>query len=98
MKFYNKLSLGLVALTMTFASCSDEYINGENQYTLETETAAEIIADDPAFIDSYINGIWSWMSAYAYDHDIFGVTSIHHATEMMGEDLVMYNSNWFILI
>lgn len=96
MKFYNKLSLGLVALTMTFASCSDEYINGENQYTLETETAAEIIADDPAFIDSYINGIWSWMSAYAYDYDIFGVTSIHHATEMMGEDLVMYNSNWFI--
>ena len=96
MKFYNKLTIGLAALAMTFASCSDEYINGENQLSLETETAAEIIADDPAFIDSYVNGIWSWMSAYAYDHDVFGVTSIHHATEMMGEDLVMYKSNWFI--
>lgn len=96
MKFYNKLTIGLAALAMTFASCSDEYMNGENQYTLESETAAEIIADDPAFVDSYVNGIWSWMSAYAYNHDVFGVTSIHHATEMMGEDLIMYNSNWFI--
>lgn len=96
MKFYNKLTIGLAALAMTFASCSDEYINGENQRSLEAETASEIIADDPTFVDSYISGIWSWMSAYAYDHDVFGVTSILHATEMMGEDLVMYNVNWFI--
>lgn len=95
MKLYNKLTVGLAALALSFASCSDEYMNGENQRTLEAETAAEIIADDPSFVDSYINGIWSWMSAYAYDHDIFGVTSIHHATEMMGEDLIMYNGSWF---
>ena len=96
MKFYNKLTIGLAALAMTFASCSDEYMNGDNQRTLEAETAAGIIADDPAFIDSYVNGLWSYMASYVVNHDIFGITAIHHATEMMGEDLVMYNSNWFI--
>ncbi|MDR2791298.1 MAG: RagB/SusD family nutrient uptake outer membrane protein [Tannerellaceae bacterium] len=89
------LPIALLSLT----ACSDSFLDTENTRYLNTESAAEIAAQKPETLISYLNGIWSFMVSYditgSEAHDDFGFTSIYHATDMMGEDLFMYNFHWF---
>lgn len=92
----NKLLIAaLLGVSISLSSCGDEFLEGDNQVTLEPETATEIIDADPEFIDSYTSGIWAWMVSYISQHDDAGVMAVLHAWDMMGEDLIMYKSHWF---
>lgn len=98
MKLNKILGLGVIGLAMaTVTSCSDDYLDAVNHQTLDTETAAEIMEQDPTFIDSYVSGIWSWMVTYGTtsdSHDDYAMMSILHSTDMAAEDMTMFSSSW----
>lgn len=98
MKLNKILGLGVIGLAMaTATSCSEDYLDAVNHNTLDTETAAEIMEQDPAFIDSYVSGIWSWMVTFgttSTSHDDYAMMSILHSTDMAAEDMTMFSSSW----
>lgn len=98
MKLNKILGLGVIGLAMaTVTSCSDDYLNAVNHRTLDTETAAEIMEQDPSFIDSYVSGIWSWMVTYgttSTSHDDYAMMSILHSTDMAAEDMTCFSFSW----
>lgn len=98
MKLNKFLGLGVIGLAMaTVSSCSDDYLDAVNHRTLDNETTAEIMEQDPTFIDSYVSGIWSWMVTYgttSTSHDDYSVMSILHSTDMAAEDMTMFSSSW----
>ncbi len=98
MKLNKFLGLGVIGLAMaTVTSCSDDYLDAVNHRTLDTETAAEIMEQDPSFIDSYVSGIWSWMVTFgttSTSHDDYAMMSILHSTDMAAEDMTMFSSSW----
>lgn len=98
MKLNKILGLGVIGLAMaTATSCSDDYLDAVNHRTLDTETAADIMEQDPSFIDSYVSGIWSWMVTYgttSTSHDDYAMASILHSTDMAAEDMTMFSSSW----
>lgn len=98
MKLNKILGLGVIGLAMaTVTSCSDDYLDAVNHRTLDTETTAEIMEQDPSFIDSYVSGIWSWMVTYgttSTSHDDYSMMSILHSTDMAAEDMTMFSSSW----
>ena len=98
MKLNKILGLGVIGLAMaTATSCSDDYLNAVNHRTLDTETAAEIMEQDPSFIDSYVSGMWSWMVTYgttSTSHDDYSMASILHSTDMAAEDMTIFSFSW----
>lgn len=98
MKLNNLFKLGVVGLAMTtLASCGEEFLEVDNRYTVSKETAVANMEADPAFINTYANGIWSWMVTYgttSTSHDDYAMMSILHSTDMAAEDMVMYASSW----
>ena len=98
MKLNKILGLGVIGLAMaTATSCSDDYLDAVNHRTLDTETAAEIMEQDPSFIDSYVSGMWSWMVTYgttSTSHDDYSMASILHSTDMAAEDMTIFSFSW----
>ena len=54
MKLNKYLSLGLVGLSMAFASCADDFLTAEDKQYVDKEVITELLENDPAFIDSYV--------------------------------------------
>ena len=98
MKLNKLFRFGVVGLAMTtLASCGEEFLEVDNKYTVSTETAVEIMNEDPEFIDSFVSGIWSWMVTYgttSTSHDDYSMMSILHSTDMAAEDMTMFSSSW----
>lgn len=94
------LVLGVVA-AVTMNSCSEKFLDGEITAQLDAETAASLVESDPNALNAYLNGIWSFMVSYDVsgagdNHEDFSFMSVLHSTEMQGEDIVFYNSSWFV--
>ena len=92
--------LGVVA-AVTMNSCSEKFLDGEITAQLDAETAASLVESDPNALNAYLNGIWSFMVSYDVsgagdNHEDFSFMSVLHSTEMQGEDIVFYNSSWFV--
>ena len=95
------LVLGVVAV-VTMNSCSEEFLDGEITAQLDSETAASLVESDPDALNAYLNGIWSFMvsanvsGSDGSNHEDFSYMSVLHSTEMQGEDIVFFNSSWFV--
>lgn len=91
-----------VALLAVFsASCTKEFENVQNTSRLTGTEAAEMVEQDPSFLSSYINGLYSWMVAFntvgssSGPHDDFGHLSIGMIGDLMGQDIAIAGSwNW----
>ena len=98
MKLNKILGLGVIGLAMaTATSCSEDYLDAVNHRTLDTETAAQIMEQDPSFIDSYVSGMWSWMVSYgttSTSHDDYSLMSVLHSADMAAEDMTMFSFSW----
>lgn len=92
MKFAKYFAAGLISV-MGLASCGDDFMDTEYTQYLDQESAGVAAAGEPAV---FLNGLWSWMVSYQSSHDDFGVASVMHATDMMGEDIAMYADSWFV--
>lgn len=98
MKLNKYLSLGLIGISLGFASCADDFLTAEDKQYVDKEVITELLENDPTFIDSYVSGIWSWMSTYgttSTSHDDFSVMSVLHGCDMQTEDMTMYYFSWF---
>lgn len=99
MKLNKILPFGAAIVAMAFASCGEDFLNGENQQYVDSETASEVLEADPEFVDSYTSGLWSWMVTFgttSTSHDDFSLASVLHSTDMGGEDMTMFSNSWFI--
>ena len=96
MKLNKYLSLGLIGLSLGFASCADDFLTAEDKQYVDKEVITELLENDPTFIDSYVSGIWSWMSTYgttSTSHDDFSVMSVLHGCDMQTEDMTSQKSH-----
>lgn len=81
-----------------FASCSEDFFDTEYTTYLSSDKAAKLVSEDPSFLDSYINGEYSWMVQYATAqsaHDDFSHMSVGLSMDMMGEDISINAFHWF---
>ncbi|HHV40340.1 MAG TPA: RagB/SusD family nutrient uptake outer membrane protein [Bacteroidales bacterium] len=82
-----------------FASCSESFFDTEYTSYLSSDKAAELVKEDPSFLDSYINGEYSWLVRYNISgggaHDDFGHMSVGLSMDMMGEDISINAHHWF---
>ena len=92
MKFAKYFAAGLISV-MGLASCGDDFMDVEYTSNLDKETAVGVAADKPSV---FMNAIWSQMVAVQSSHDDFGLMSILHASDMMGEDIAMGADSWFV--
>ena len=92
MKFAKYFAAGLISV-MGLASCGDDFMDVEYTTNLDKETAVDVAADKPSV---FMNAIWSQMVAVQSSHDDFGLMSILHASDMMGEDIAMGADSWFV--
>lgn len=84
-KYLITLAAGLVALT----SCEKSFDVDYTSY-LTGSNASQMVSEDPAFLNSYVQGIYSWMvtALSTYDgHDDFGYMSIGMIGDFMGQDI-----------
>ena len=99
-KRISTIVLGVVAAVI-MNSCSEKFLDGEITSQLDAETAASLVESDPNALNAYLNGIWSFMVSYdvygsGSNHEDFSYMSVLHSTEMQGEDIVFFNSSWFV--
>ena len=92
-KYLITLAAGLVALTSCQKSFDVEYTS-----YLTGSNASQMVSEDPAFLNSYVQGIYSWMvtALSTYDgHDDFGYMSIGMIGDFMGQDIAFGGQrNW----
>ena len=84
---------GAVMLT----SCEKAF-EVENSGSLSGSQAAEIMNQDPSFLASYVNGLYSWMvqfntSGQSNPHDDYGHLGCTHILDLMGQDIAI-NGTW----
>ncbi|WP_075603491.1 RagB/SusD family nutrient uptake outer membrane protein [Saccharicrinis aurantiacus] len=88
-------NLFLFALFPLF-SCSDML---DTTYTdgIDEENLENTIRTQPEKLKSVVNGLYYFMVDYqeGSGHDSFNYTAALHATDMMGQDIVMDGSNYF---
>lgn len=95
MKFTKYIAAALMA-TSFLTSCSDSFL--ETVYTgeLDSDAAAEAAGKNP---DVFLNGMWAWAVTYNQtnrdSHDDFGLMSVLHSTDMMGQDIGMASTSHF---
>lgn len=92
-KFLTILTIGLFSLSACESSFDVDYsgyLTGSN--------ASEMVEKDPAFLQSYVSGLYTWMvtPGSAYDgHDDFGFMACTMLTDFMGQDVVLDGTqNW----
>ena len=92
-KYLITLAAGLVALTSCQKSFDVEYTS-----YLTGSNASQMVSEDPTFLNSYVQGIYSWMvsALQTYDgHDDFGYMSIGMIGDFMGQDIAFGGQrNW----
>ena len=99
MKIFNFLII-IAAFVISFASCSEDFLDADNSAYLTSETAKELAEIDPATLDAYPRGMWAFMVKFNIQgggsHDDFSFMSILHSTDMMCENITMMASSHFI--
>ncbi len=98
MKTMKKYLIVLVAgLLATVVSCEKNFDVKYSGY-LTGSSASQMVSEDPSFLSSYVQGLYSWMitPGIAYDgHDDFGYLSCLMISDFMGQDVVLEGSqNW----
>lgn len=99
MKRKNYIIGGLFALGVGLSACSDSFLEPEITSVLDGKTAAATAAKNP---DVFLSGMWSWtvstqMSGVSgAGHDDFGIMSVLHSTDLMGEDIALSGLHWFM--
>ena len=98
MKTMKKYLIVLVAgLLATVVSCEKNFDVKYSGY-LTGSSASQMVSEDPSFLSSYVQGLYSWMitPGIAYDgHDDFGYLSCLMISDFMGQDVVLEGTqNW----
>lgn len=88
----------ITAALLSAVSCQESF-NVEDTGNFSGSQAANLVEEDPAFLNSYIQGLYSYMVTYGnynYDgHDNFGFLSCTMVTDFMCHDIVLAGSqNW----
>ena len=79
-------------------SCSDDFLTVKTTGSLTSADAEAALKADPTKLESFVNAIYSLMVQFdlvSESHDAFGLMSILHSTDMMGEDIVQSKFHWF---
>ena len=91
----------ITAALLAAVSCQESF-NVEDTGNFSGSQAAGLVEEDPAFLNSYIQGLYSYMVSYGnynYDgHDNFGFLSCTMVTDFMCHDIVLagtQNWGWF---
>lgn len=93
MKNIKNLVIGLLIVT-GFSACSSDYLDTEDHEYLDSDAAGVAAGHNP---DVFLNGMWSFMvDMYSSSHDSFNYMASLLAMDMMGEDIVMAGSTYFI--
>lgn len=92
-KFISILIAGVVMLS----SCEKAF-DVKNTGSLTGTQASEIMNQDPSFLTSYVNGLYSWMvqfntSGQSNPHDDYGHLGVTHILDLMGQDIAI-NGTW----
>lgn len=89
-----KKYLTILVAVLALASCTKEFDVQDSGYLSGTQ-ASELSAADPAFLTSYVNGMYAYMVAYGGNHDDFGFLSITHNLELMCQTIAIGGTlNW----
>lgn len=92
-KYLLILAAGLIAAT----SCEESF-NVQSSSYLTGSNASQMVEDDPEFLSSYVQGLYTWMitPGVAYSgHDDFGFLACTMCTDFMGQDIVLDGTqNW----
>lgn len=81
-------------------SCSEDHFDVDNTGYLTGGKAAEMVEDDPEYLSSYVQGLYSYMVQYnaggtGGSHDDFGYLSCMMISDWMAGDVVLHGtSNW----
>ena len=65
-----KQYLFLLSLALVFSSCEKNF-EVTDSGSLSGSQTTEMAEQDPGFLTSYVNGLYSWMVAYGGNHDCF---------------------------
>lgn len=93
-------SITLLVVILFVAACSEDYLTNDYRAGLDTDAVDRLLEESPdAVVNSYVNGIYSYMvGGFSFNntaHDIFTYTSMLHAADMTGQDMVQAASHWF---
>lgn len=83
-----KQYLFLLSLALVFSSCEKNF-EVTDSGSLSGSQTTEMAEQDPGFLTSYVNGLYSWMVAYGGNHDCFGHASCLYNLDMMGLDIAI---------
>lgn len=79
----------------------EEAFDVESTGSLSGSAAAEMVEQDPSFLTSYVNGIYSYFVQYntagstSTNHDDYGLLATHAMLEIMCEDIAVCGTlNW----
>lgn len=93
---FKGLAVAAIALTV---SCSEEYLETSPAGVIEEEAVNEVIASDPAEVQSYVTGMQLNLYCggdYWTTHDDFGIPAMRLATDLWCEDVAFsINQQWF---
>lgn len=85
---------------MALVACNKEFATSDSSY-LPGSAAAEMVEKNPEFLASYINGVYAYMVDFNTSgssnspHDDYGLMSVGHNLELMGESLAIIGTmNW----
>ena len=97
MKTMKKYLIVLVAGLFATVSCEKSFDVNYSGY-LTGSNASQMVAEDPSFLNSYVQGLYSWMITYGstYNgHDDFGYLSCMMISDFMGQDIALDGTqNW----
>lgn len=91
----------VLALSFIAASCSEKFFNVEMTDYLTGDKAADMVENDPEYLSSYVQGLYSYMVQFnagntgGAEHDDFGMLSCLMISDWMGGDIVLHGmSSW----
>lgn len=87
-----------LAASVCMASCSDDFLNRLPSENASEESVEDAIERDPSAVQGYITGYYKNLFApeAQMSHDDFGLKAFELATDMMGGDMAMLASNFFV--
>ena len=90
--------LWILAASACMASCSDDFLNKYPTENASEEAVEDAIERDPSAVQGYITGYYKNLFApeAQMSHDDFGLKAFELATDLMGDDMAMQVSNFFI--
>ena len=90
--------LWILAATACMTSCDEEFLNKVPTANASEEAVEDAIKRDPSAVQGYITGYYRNLIApeAQASHDDFGLKAFELATDLMGSDMTMIVSDFFI--